>query len=142
MITIRAATQQDSDSIASIYNSATGSSSNKQSWNEVLASRTLVVAEINDRLVGFGGLDLESVTPLKWLYVAPGSQRTGIRSMLLEKLETEARSAGLRFLRLHAAPDATSFYSQHGYREVPIEEKHAHDHEGLEMVKDLDKRNY
>ena len=139
MITIRAATQEDSESIAAIYNAATKHTSNNQSWNVTIATANLVVAEIDDRLVGFGGLDFESVTPLKWLYVTPGSQRAGIGSMLLEKLETVGRSAGLRSLRLHAAPDALSFYLQHGYGEVPVDEKHAHDHEGVEMTKDLDK---
>ena len=139
MIKIRAATQKDVESIAFIYNAATRHSSNNQSWNVAIASATLVVAEIDDRLVGFGGLDLESVTPLKWLYVTPGSQQTGIGSMLLEKLETVARLAGMHSLRLHAAPDATRFYMKHGYSEIPIEQRHAHDHEGVEMIKDLDK---
>jgi GNAT superfamily N-acetyltransferase len=134
MTKFRAATPQDAGSVASIYTELTGSSAN---WSDAIANGTVVVAEIDGRLVGFGGSDQESMTQLKWLYVLPETQGLGIGSALLERLETRARSDGFHSLRVHAAPTATEFYRRHGFREVPIEEREQHDHEGIEMMKEL-----
>jgi GNAT superfamily N-acetyltransferase len=137
MIKIRAATPRDAGSVASIYTELTGST---VAWSDVIANGTVVVAEVDGRLVGFGGNDLKTITQLKWIYVLPETQGLGIGSALLERLETMAKSAGVDSLRLHAAPDATGFYMRHGYSEVPIDEKQRHDHEGVEMMKDLDSK--
>ena len=134
MIKIRAATAHDAGSVASIYAELTGSTAN---WSDAIANGTVVVAEVDGRLVGFGGSDLKTLTQLKWLYVLPETQGLGIGSALLESLETMAKSAGLDSCRLHAAPDATGFYRRHGFREVPIDERQRHDHEGVEMMKEL-----
>jgi ribosomal protein S18 acetylase RimI-like enzyme len=134
MIKIRAATPRDAGSVASIYTELTGSTAN---WSDVIAIGTVVVAEVDGRLVGFGGNDLKTITQLKWLYVLPETQGLGVGSALLQKLETMAKSAGLDSLRLHSATDATGFYRRHGYCEVPIDERQRHDHEGVEMMKKL-----
>jgi ribosomal protein S18 acetylase RimI-like enzyme len=137
MLKIRAATPRDAGSLASIYTELTGSSAN---WSDTITNGCVVVAEVEGRLVGFGGSDLATLTHLKWLYVLPETQGLGIGSALLQRLETIAQSAGLDSLRLHAAPDATEFYRRHGYSEVPIDERHWHDHEGVEMMKDFESK--
>jgi ribosomal protein S18 acetylase RimI-like enzyme len=137
MIKIRAAAPGDAGSVASIYTELTGSTAN---WSDVIENGSVVVAEVDGRLVGFGGNDLKTINQLKWLYVLPETQGVGIGSALLEKLETMAKSVGLDSLRLHAAPDATEFYRRHGYSEVPIDERQRHDHEGVEMMKDFESK--
>jgi GNAT superfamily N-acetyltransferase len=137
MIKMRAATPRDAGSVASIYTELTGSIAN---WSDAITNGTVLVAEVDGRLVGFGGSDLKTLTQLKWLYVLPEAQGLGIGSALLESLETMAKSAGLDSWRLHAAPDATGFYMRHGYSEVPIDERQRHDHEGMEMMKHFESK--
>ena len=134
MIKIRAATQRDAEYLAAIYQETTGLASN---WFEAIGNAVVLVAEVDGRVVGFGGTDLKTMSELKWLYVLAETQRLGIGSALLKTLETMAASAGLDTIRLHAAPEAVEFYQRHGYCEVPIELRHQHNHEGVEMMKEF-----
>jgi ribosomal protein S18 acetylase RimI-like enzyme len=138
MTVIRAATAQDAEPIQHIYLMATGAElAGVQRWSDLITTACLFVAETSDGIIGFGGIDLNAVEQLKWIYVLPECQRSGIGSELLEQLENVARDDGLQSLRLHSAPNAAHFYRRHGYREVAPADQLEHDHDGVEMIKDL-----
>ena len=89
----------------------------------------------------FGGIDLQAAEQLKWLYILPGYQGTGLGSRLLQHVEKIGWEAGLSFLRLHAAPASVEFYRKRGYRAVEEGELIGHDHEGVEMWKERESDN-
>ncbi|WP_119461684.1 GNAT family N-acetyltransferase [Rhodospirillaceae bacterium SYSU D60014] len=82
---------------------------------EMASGETLLVAEAESRIVGFGGLKSEEINTL---YVAPEMARRGVGSALLQSLESIARDRGRRRLRLTATLIGEPFYRRHGYREL------------------------
>ncbi|SEK35095.1 Acetyltransferase, GNAT family [Stigmatella aurantiaca] len=79
--------------------------------------RTVLVAEWEDELVGFGQLDPVR-GELEALYVAPETVGHGVGSALLSALEALAWGAQARTLNLDASLNAESFYRARGY--VPL----------------------
>ncbi|MDG5820165.1 GNAT family N-acetyltransferase [Natronococcus sp. A-GB7] len=81
----------------------------------------VVVAERDDRLVGFGWLDRDpaerdgSTGEVVAVYVRPDAVREGIGTAILERLEGIAREAGLAELVLVASKNAIGFYRDRGY---------------------------
>lgn len=65
--------------------------------------------------IGFGGLDLER-GKLESLFLDPQMRGRGIAGDFLAHLETVARDAGIRTLRLDSSLTAQAFYTRHGYR--------------------------
>lgn len=101
------------------------------SWRPARVSRAIrdpdtnvAVVRIDGALVGFGIMEyLETDAYLALLAVRGASQRMGIGSSLLRWLESSARVAGARRIRLEARQDnlpARSFYSELGYHELAI----------------------
>ena len=73
--------------------------------------------------VGCGALKLHADAPaeLKRMWVAPSARGLGVGARLLRELEQQARSAGVRVLRLEtnrALKEAIALYRTSGYREV------------------------
>jgi GNAT superfamily N-acetyltransferase len=133
---IRVATSKDRNRIEHVYR-ASGASSfllDEAEWNRWINSKGLLVAEINDRIVGFGGIDVNAKEQLKWLFLLPEFQGRGIGSKLLEELEEVGWRCGLRSIRLHSTPPSEMFYRKAGYAPVAVDEVH-HDHDGIEMIK-------
>jgi ribosomal-protein-alanine N-acetyltransferase len=75
-------------------------------------------------LVAFGIMSyLETDAHLLLLAVDPSRQRQGVGSAVLTWLETAARAAGARRIRVEARRDnapARNFYCEHGYHERTI----------------------
>lgn len=69
----------------------------------------VLVAEADDRLVGFGSLDVES-QEITAVYVHPEHAGTGVGAELLSHLESRAVAAGLTSLRLLSSLNAVPFY--------------------------------
>ena len=143
MFRIRAAKAEDQESIQQIYISFVGLQANQNtaSWEQLIRSGGLLIAQAEGGIVGFGGIDLQAAEQLKWLYILPGYQGTGLGSQLLQHLETIGWEAGLKLLRLHAAPASVEFYQKRGYRAVGEGELIEHDHEGVEMWKERESDN-
>lgn len=84
----------------------------------------VAVVRMDDALVAFGIMEyLESDAYLALLAVRPENQCRGIGSSLLGWLETSARVAGARRIRLEARRDnlsARSFYNELGYHEIAV----------------------
>ena len=77
--------------------------------------------------VGCGGVRIfpeagEGVAEIKRMYVVPGVRGRGIARRLLAELETAAREAGCRQVRLetgHRQPEAIGLYTASGYARIP-----------------------
>ncbi len=134
---LRRATSEDNEPIQRVYSYIVGPPTGQErTWSRLIQDGCLFVAEVDEQVVGFGGIDIEAVEPLKWLYVLPEYQSAGIGSKLLKELEDAGWSRGLSAIRLHAAPNAVDFYQRHGYRRVAEHDRVAHDHDGVAMIKD------
>lgn len=111
----------------------------------------LVVAEDDDRIVGFGWLETEADDhvggategEIRAIYVHPSVARRGVGSRIYEELEATARQAGIDSLGLWASRNAVTFYEAQGYRRVTDHVVEFHDGvEGtvVEMRKGLSDR--
>jgi len=136
-MTIRTATLVDIPAIQRVYSSAAAVTANEQNWEKLIQAGGVLIAEVNDEIIGFGGIDLASPEQIKWLYVDPQSQGAGVGTAILQELERLGWNAGYESLRLHANPPAIEFYRKHGYSELRPDEQIGHDHDGLEMIKYL-----
>jgi GNAT superfamily N-acetyltransferase len=135
-VELRTARREDKHSIVQIYLVTTGTDRTLDAnWDRLIESGGFVVAEIADRIIGFGGIDVTAAEHLKWLYILPGYQSSGLGSKILQHLEKIGWRNGLERLRVHAAPGAVGFYERHGYERVAESYEIEHDHEGVEMVK-------
>lgn len=85
-----------------------------------------VVAEIDDDIVGFGSLKLDSPdgyesraeAEVTGVYVHPSVSRRGIGTSLYEALERRARTHDVRTLGLSASLNAVPFYEARGFERV------------------------
>ncbi|MGI9167457.1 MAG: GNAT family N-acetyltransferase [Pyrinomonadaceae bacterium] len=138
MVEILSAKAEDRESIQRIYESLVGShaSQDETIWDRLIQAGCLLVAQTEVQIIGFGGIDLNATEQVKWLYLLPQYQGTGIGSQILKQLESIGWKSGCESLRLHSAPQAVEFYRRQGYKEVEATEQLGHDHEGVEMVKE------
>lgn len=138
MFEIRTAKAEDKESIQHIYELLVGSraSQDEAIWDRLIQAGCLLVAQSDGQVIGFGGIDLNATEQVKWLYLPPQYQGTGVGSKILRQLESIGWKAGRDSLRLHSAPQAVEFYRRQGYREVEAAEHLGHDHDGVEMVKE------
>jgi len=86
-------------------------------------SGLFLVAHLRETPVACGALKLHADAPaeLKRMWVAPSARGLGVGARLLRELEQQARSAGVRVLRLEtnrALKEAIALYRTSGYREV------------------------
>jgi GNAT superfamily N-acetyltransferase len=111
MLEIRTARSEDKEPIRQIYISAVGPRAkwDEVYWDELINAGGFLVARAEGRIIGFGGIDVNVTEQLRWLYLVPEYQRTGVGSKLLQRLEGIGWEAGLASLRLHSAPEAVEF---------------------------------
>lgn len=143
MFQIRSAKTEDRESIQRIYVAVVGPEANQdeEQWDDLIRGGGLLIAQAENRIVGFGGIDVKAKEHVKWLYLLRQFQGAGLGWEILRRLEDIGWEAGLNSLRLHSAPEAVEFYRRHGYRNVEAAEQVAHDHAGIEMVKDRPARD-
>ena len=137
MTTVRRATPSDRSAIESVYERTVGApfTVSDDEWLRCLSSKGIVVAEQNDGVIGFGGIDVSAREQLRWIFLLPEFQGGGVGSKILSELEAIAWSCGLQSIRLHSAPGAFEFYLNRGYERVPDNQEFGHDHDGVEMIK-------
>jgi GNAT superfamily N-acetyltransferase len=136
MFDIRIANISDEEFIQQIYGAFTGADADQPHWDQLIADGGVMVAESAGKIIGFGGIDVKAAEQLKWLYLLPELQGSGVGSEMLQRLEQIGWDAGLSAIRLHSAPGAVEFYQKHGYTEVESDHQLGHDHDGLEMMKE------
>jgi putative acetyltransferase len=134
-VIIKPAQEIDLDNVWQIYAEAVGRSAARKDeyWQNLIQAGGMIVAQINNQIVGFGAIDLIAREQIKYVYIAPKFQKLGIGVMILGKLEEIGEQAGFDELLLHANPQAVDFYKRAGY--TAIENKIDHDHEGVQMIK-------
>jgi GNAT superfamily N-acetyltransferase len=91
-----------------------------------------------------GCVGLQPVGPalgeIKRMYVAPTARGWGLSRILLDAVESQARSAGLACLRLETGTkqaEAIALYTNHGYRPTPPYPPFEHEPASLCFAKDL-----
>jgi GNAT superfamily N-acetyltransferase len=85
-----------------------------ESYKKLPEDSILIVAEINERIAGFGLLNLGQKS-INSLYVAPINSGTGIGKMLLINLEKIAQNHGIFELKCCSTLNAVGFYRKMGY---------------------------
>ncbi len=100
---------------------------------ERMAIRTVLVALIEDRIVGTASLD-KGKARVQLVFVDPTVQGGGLGAMLMEAIENRARSAEMPTLNLYASRTAIGFYASRGYIVNGVEEGDA---PALPMIKQL-----
>ncbi len=77
------------------------------------------VARLDGQAVGCGGVAcFEDFAELKRMFVRASARGDGVADAIIERLESEARSVGLRVVRLETGvhqPAAIGFYKRHGF---------------------------
>jgi GNAT superfamily N-acetyltransferase len=81
---------------------------------QAINEEIVLVAKDGDAIVGFGQMTKED-SRISALYVDPAHSRGGIGSMILTRLEEEARNLGSTVLRLEAPLNAVSFCLARGF---------------------------
>jgi predicted N-acetyltransferase YhbS len=76
-------------------------------------NRTLAVAELNDKIVGMGGLKGNEV---RHIYVNRKFQKKKIGSAILNFLGEEAKKNGLFSIMVNSVFYATDFYTKNGFK--------------------------
>jgi len=137
MLAIKRANLTDRDAVGRVYAVATGTqlSVSHKEWERWISLEGVVVAEVNNNLVGFGGIDVSAKEQLRWLYLLPEYQRTGLGSRILQALEEIGWRSGLQAIRVHSTSSAVQFYAKLGYARVADHDQFGHDHDGIEMIK-------
>jgi putative acetyltransferase len=85
----------------------------KYNWNRRLSENITYVVEYDKQILGFANL-----TPLGLLdlmYVHKDFQRQGVATVLLRKLEEQAKNSGLKEIFLEASVTAKTFFERLGY---------------------------
>jgi putative acetyltransferase len=77
------------------------------------------VALLDGKAVGCGGVAcFDEFAEIKRMYVRASARGDGVADVIIERLEDEARTAGLRVVRLETGvhqPAAIGFYRRHGF---------------------------
>ncbi|MEK6300836.1 MAG: GNAT family N-acetyltransferase [Acidobacteriota bacterium] len=139
-IMIRPASLNDADMIRRIYQAALPeTATNDEHWEKALRQGGMFIAELEEATIGFGGIDFDATEQIRYVYVIPEYQRSGLQVGLkiLQTLEAAARQRGIGLVRLHSTPNAVRFYEKAGYAAVEPGHTIGHDHPGVEMAKDL-----
>jgi len=129
MLTIRPYTTEDCDATIEIflrairevasrdYNPAQVNAwaqvKDREAWAGRRASRPTWIAQNVDVVIGFS--DLEPDGHLDMLFVHPDHQGRGAASLLLEKVEAEAREQGLKRIFTEASLTARPFFERRGF---------------------------
>ncbi|RWW92334.1 GNAT family N-acetyltransferase [Flavobacterium cerinum] len=89
---------------------------NSHRWYDAVAGQLFLLAEMDDKIVGFASLD--NSTYIDFMYVHKDYQRQGIAEILMEELEIEARDFGTITLTSDVSKTARPFFERIGFEVV------------------------
>lgn len=87
---------------------------NKDRWIDKIKEQYFIVAERDNKMVGYGSLDNGAY--LDFMYVHKDFQRQGIAQSLLSELENEARNKGASEITSDVSKTARIFFERNGFR--------------------------
>ena len=96
------------------------SSQNDQRWQELISTQYVLIAELNDKIVGFASL--KDGNYIDFFYVHKDFQRKGIAKELLLRIESEAASYGTLVLTSDVSMTAKPFFEKNGFLVVEVQE--------------------
>ena len=102
-----------SDDQIEAWTSDTKSNKDRQRWVDILTKQFVLVAQINNEIVGFVTLDNGNYIDL--LYVHKNHQREGIAEGLYKNIENEARRQNQSFLTSNVSKTARPFFEKVGF---------------------------
>lgn len=102
---------------------------NSHRWYDAVASQFFLLAEIDDKIVGFASL--ENNTHIDFMYVHKDYQRQGIAETLMNELETEARDLHAMALTSDVSKTARPFFERIGFDVIT---KQLNPRKGVEIV--------
>jgi putative acetyltransferase len=88
-----------------------------QYLKHALPNETTLVADVDERIVGFGAI-VESNNELRAVYVCAEFGGQGVGSAVLRELERIAKARGCRELHMDSSLTGAPFYLHHGYEET------------------------
>ncbi|MDB5229246.1 MAG: family acetyltransferase [Chitinophagaceae bacterium] len=155
-ITIRKATPDDLDGIRQLFYDTVITVNKKdytkdqvkawssgyyyvEGWKNKLSDQNFFVAELNKRIVGFASFTNSGY--IDFMYAHKNFQSQGIATMLLETIEKQATSWGIRKLQADASLTARPFFQRRGYELIKENVKRIDDVKFLNsvMIKEIKK---
>lgn len=94
----------------------TSSATNTRRWLDKISKQHFLVAQISDKVVGFGSL--ENGNCMDMMYIHKDYQRKGIASALLGELQKEAKENGITAIHSYVSKTAKSFFEKSGFEVV------------------------
>ncbi|MFX0123682.1 MAG: GNAT family N-acetyltransferase [Candidatus Hodarchaeota archaeon] len=82
---------------------------------KIATNRTIIVATLNDRIVGMGALKENEI---RHMYVESKHQRKGIGSRIIKFLEKEAYKKGFPSIIVNSVDQSEGFYIKNGYQSL------------------------
>jgi putative acetyltransferase len=89
---------------------------NKERWNEIMTNQLVLVAQIENKIVGFTSLAYENYIDL--LYVHKDYQRQGIAHKLYTNIEDIAKRQGQTTLKSDVSKTAKPFFERVGFEVI------------------------
>lgn len=89
---------------------------NKQRWLDKISSQYFLVAEINNKIVGYASL--EGINNIDLLYTHKDHQRQGIAGILITELEREALKRKASLLSSDVSETAKPFFEKKGFQTI------------------------
>lgn len=149
MASIRPMTAADIGQVAALEQEIFPQPWSERSFREELEreDRAYLVAEEDDRVVGYGGLLMvDDEAHVTTLAVVPGHRRRRLATRLLHRLAWAAVEAGMRHLTLEVRTDnvvARALYQRFGFVPVGVRKKYYQDDDALIMwAVDIDRPAY
>jgi putative acetyltransferase len=94
----------------------TSSIENKQRWTDKIISQYFLVAELNNKIVGYASLGNDEY--IDFLYVHKDYQRQGIANILYIEIEKEAIKRKATVLSSDVSENARRFFEKKGFKTV------------------------
>ena len=104
---------------------------NKERWKSILANQYFLIAEIENKMVGYGSL--ENGNYLDLMYVHKDFLRKGIAKMIFEKLKDKSIELGFDKLTSDVSKTARPFFETKGFKVI---------RENKNIIKDVEIINY
>lgn len=91
----------------------TSSIENAERWHKVLQHQIVIIAEKNNKMVGYGTLDKGNY--IDFFYIHKDFQRQGIADKILTQIESQAQKLGHSILSSDVSITARPFFEKKGF---------------------------